>query len=51
MPASTPDTAAYLVLGLVVFFGILALFVVTMVIRANNLRKDEALIEQLGEEK
>lgn len=51
MPATTPDTTAYLYLGLVVFFGIMALFLVTMVVRTNNLRKDEALIEQLGEDK
>ena len=50
MPATTPDTTAYLLLGLVVFFGILALFIVSMVIRANNLRKDEGMIEQLGSE-
>ena len=50
MPATTPDTTAYLLLALVVFFGILALFIVSMVIRANNLRKDESMIEQLSEE-
>jgi hypothetical protein len=47
----TPDTTAYLFLALGTFFAILALFVVSMIVRANNLRKDEALIEQLGEDK
>lgn len=50
MPATTPDTTAYLLLALVVFFGIFALFIVSMVIRAGNLRKDVTVIEQLGEE-
>jgi phosphotransferase system glucose/maltose/N-acetylglucosamine-specific IIC component len=50
MPATTPDTTAYLLLALGVFFGIVALFIVSMVVRASNLHKDERTIEQLGEE-
>lgn len=50
MDTVTPDTTAYLLLALGVFFGILALFIVSMVIRASNLRKDESMIEQLGED-
>lgn len=50
MDTVTPDTTAYLLLALAVFFGILALFIVSMVIRANNLRKDAAMIEQLGKD-
>ncbi|MCC6802945.1 MAG: hypothetical protein IT319_08675 [Anaerolineae bacterium] len=50
MPETTPDTTAYLVLALVVFFGLLALYIGTLVIRANNLRKDEVTIEQLTSE-
>ena len=48
---TTPDTTSYLVLGLVAFFVLLALFLGTMVIRSRNLRKDEELIEQLSEDK
>lgn len=52
MPAetTTPDTLAYLVLGLIVAFGILAVFIITMVARYRNLQKDIALIEQLTDE-
>ena len=45
-----PDTTAYLFLGLVLFFGLLALYVCSLVLRARNLHKDEALIEQLSSE-
>jgi vacuolar-type H+-ATPase subunit I/STV1 len=50
MDTVTPDTTAYLVLALAVFFGILALFIASMVIRANNLRKDVDMIEKLSED-
>ncbi len=46
----TPDTTSFLVLGLVAFFGLLLLFLATMVVRARSLRKDEDLIEQLSDE-
>ncbi len=48
---TTPDTGSYLILGLGVFFGIIGLYIVTLVFRARNLRKDEALVEQLSEDK
>jgi len=48
---TVPDTGGYLALGLVVFFGLLLAFVASMSIRARNLRKDEALIEQIREDK
>lgn len=43
----TPDTTAYLWLGLGLFFLVLVLFVASMTLRARSLRKDAALIEQL----
>ncbi len=48
---TVPDTTAYLALALVVFFGLLLLFIGSLSIRSRNLRKDEALIEQLEEDK
>lgn len=45
-----PDTTAYLFLGLALFFGVFALYIGSLVLRARNLRKDEALIEQLSSE-
>jgi hypothetical protein len=48
---AVPDTTGYLFLALAVFFGLLLLFVASISIRSRNLRKDEALIEQLEEDK
>ena len=45
-----PDTQAYLVLGLVVAFGIIALLISSMVIRHRSLLKDIELLEQLKDE-
>jgi len=45
-----PDTTAYLFLGLALYFGVLALYIISLVVRKRNLRKDEALIEQLSSE-
>ena len=42
-----PDTTAYLFLGLGLFFLVMLLYVGSLVIRARNLHRDEALIEQL----
>ena len=46
----TPDNAAYLIAGLIVAFGILGVFVASLVIRFRNLRNNIRLIEQIGEE-
>lgn len=48
---TTPDTGSYLILGLSVFFGLLALYIVTLVVRVRSLRKDEAVVEQLNADK
>ena len=48
---AVPDTTGYLILGLVVFFGLLLLYVASLSIRARNLRRDEETIEQLQEDK
>ncbi len=47
MPTDTPDTTAYLILALILFFGILTLFVGTLVLRVRNLHKDDQLLDQL----
>ncbi|MCC6615888.1 MAG: hypothetical protein IT320_20630 [Anaerolineae bacterium] len=43
----TPDNGGYLILGLVVAFGLMALFLVTMVVRRRNLERDELALRQL----
>ncbi len=48
---TTPDTLQFLYLGLGVLFGIMGLFILSIVIRAHNLHRDETVIEQLQGEK
>ena len=48
---TVPDTTGYLALALVAFFGLLLLFVGSILVRLRNLRKDETLIEQLKDDK
>ena len=47
MQTNIPATGDYLILGLVVVFGILLLFIASMVIRYRNLNQDARLIDQL----
>ena len=47
MPTTTPDTTAYLILALILFFGIMLLFVGTLVLRVRSLHKDDQLLDQL----
>ena len=47
---TTPDTSGYLLLGFVMF-GVLGFgFIVSLIARLRNLRRDAALIEELLEE-
>jgi hypothetical protein len=50
MAETTPDTLGYLILGLVIAFGIMAAFVSSMIARHRNLQKDAELLRQLGDE-
>ena len=47
MQTTTPDTTAYLLLALAVFFGILVLFIASMVVRYRNAQRDLQLVENL----
>ena len=48
---ATPDTASYLILGLVVGFGILLAYIGSLTLRNRSLQQDAQLIEQLGDDK
>jgi hypothetical protein len=48
---TTPDTAAYLYLGLAALAIIMGAFLASMVVRYRNLQKDLQLIDQLKEDK
>jgi len=46
----TPDTTAYLYLGLTVAFGSVALYVASLFVRVRNLLKEREMLDQLGRE-
>ena len=43
----TPDTLAYLILGLIVGFGIIGLYIGSLFVRFNNLRRDLKTLREL----
>ncbi len=45
-----PDNAAYLITGLIVGFSIISVFIVSLVIRFRNLKKNIQFVEQFSEE-
>ena len=47
---TTPDTNAYLLLGLVVVFGVLAIYISGLALRLRSARRDAALIQHLIDE-
>ena len=51
MPEATPDTVAYLYLGLAAVAGIALGFIGSIVIRYRNFQKDLQVMEQLRDEK
>ena len=44
---ATPDTGGYMVLGYVVLFVVLAIYLISLVIRNRNLKQDVDLLEEL----
>ncbi len=46
----TPDTSGYMVAGYTIFFVLLAIYLLSLSIRARNLRQDLALLETLQKE-
>ena len=46
----TPDTMNFMILGYTVIFSAMAVYVVTLLVRFRNLRADEKMLNELGEE-
>ena len=44
------ETTGYFVAGYVVFFAVSALYLISIIMRFNNLKKDITLLEELDEE-
>lgn len=43
----TPDTTSYMIMGFVFIFGVLGLYVASLIIRRRNLLKELAILEQI----
>ncbi len=46
----TPDTSAYMIAGYVIFFIVAAIYLVSLFIRARNLRRDLETLESMESE-
>ena len=47
----TPDTSGYMIAGYIVFIVLPILFIASLLYRHRNLKRDEATLESLEEEK
>ena len=43
----TPDTVNFMILGYAVIFGVMALYLVSLVVRLRSLRQDEKTLDEL----
>jgi hypothetical protein len=43
------DTMNYMIMGYAVIFGMMALFIVSLAVRFQNLRKDLAVLDEIEE--
>ena len=48
---ATPDTVGYLVAGYVVIFGLIGLFLFSLVSRWRNLKKDLSLLDEIEKDR
>jgi hypothetical protein len=42
----TPDTSGYMIAGYVIAFGVMAIYLLSLVIRWRNLKQDLAMLEE-----
>lgn len=47
----TPDTFIYMVMGYVVIFAVMAIYLISLTVRWRNLKQDEAMLAELDQEK
>ncbi len=45
-----PDTSSYMIAGYAVFFLVSAIYLISLVVRSGNLRKDLTALEELQQE-
>ena len=50
MPTDAPaNTLAYMIAGYAVIFGIMLVYLVSLVVRSRNLRRDEETLQELDQ--
>ena len=47
----TPDTVSYMIAGYVVIFGLMGLFIASLVTRVRNLKKDMEMLDELKKDR
>ena len=47
----TPDTSGYMIAGYAIAFGVMFIYVVSLIIRYRNLNRDISMLEQMDKEK
>jgi hypothetical protein len=47
----TPDTSAYMIAGYAVIFSIMLIYLISLIIRNRNLKKDYEMLEEIEEKK
>jgi len=43
----TPNTVSYMIMGYAVIFGVMAIYLVSLLVRFRNLRQDEKTLDEL----
>ena len=46
----TPDTSGYMIAGYAVAFGVMAIYLVSMIVRFRNLNQDQELLKAISNE-
>ena len=46
----TPDTSGYMIVGYIIAFAVMSLYVASLVIRWRNLNQDQQLLEEMEKE-
>jgi len=44
---ATPETTQYMIAGYAVIFGVLALYLVSLIVRSRNLKRDMEVLQEL----
>lgn len=46
----TPDTSGYMIVGYLIAFAVMGMYVASLIIRWRNLNQDQQLLEQMEKE-